>query len=259
MKAFFGELIGTFILVFMGTASVALAISGEAFSGLFQIACVWGLAVFLGIVASAKLSDSHLNPAVSVAMLMAKNISKNAFGKYISGQLVGALIAGLGVYFFFGDSLALVELKKGILRGAEGSHYTAAAFGEFFPNPGFEGKIVAGHGTAFAAEFLGTFLLVLGIFGIVEKFPSDNLLAPMFIGSLVTLIICIIAPISQAGLNPARDLMPRLVAYFVGWGDAAFPPAKYMAVTVYVIAPIFGGMCAFWLKTFFSKLISDSE
>ena len=59
MKAFFGELIGTFILVFMGCSSVALAISGEVFAGLFQIACVWGLAVFLGIVASAKLSDGH--------------------------------------------------------------------------------------------------------------------------------------------------------------------------------------------------------
>ncbi len=259
MKAFFGELIGTFILVFMGTASVALAISGAAFSGIFQIACVWGLAVFLGIVASSKLSDGHLNPAVSVAMLMAKNISKSAFGKYVSGQLVGAFIAGLAVLFFFGDSLAVFELKNGIIRGAEGSHQTAAAFGEFFPNPGFEGKIVASHATAFAAEFLGTFLLVLGIFGIVEKFPSDTLLAPMFIGSLVTLIICIVAPISQAGLNPARDLMPRLVAYFSGWGEAAFPPVKYTAVTVYIVAPIFGGICAFWLKSFFGKLISNTQ
>lgn len=241
----------------MGTASVALAISGDAFGGLFQIAAVWGLAVFLGIVASAKLSDSHLNPAVTVAMLLAKNIPFDKLKFYISGQLLGAFLAALCVYGFFGESLAVYELKHGIVRGQEASQMTASAFGEFFPNPGFAGKIVAGHWTAFSAECLGTFLLVLGIFAIVDKYPESGLLGPVLIGSLVTLIICIIAPITQAGLNPARDLMPRVVAYFMGWGDAAFPASKYMAITVYVCAPILGGVLAFFLRQFFSKLISD--
>lgn len=56
----------------------------------------------------------------------------------------------------------------------------------------------------------------------------DNNLAPIFIGLTVTSVICLIAPLTQAGLNPARDFGPRIVAWLCGWGQAAFPDLKSM-------------------------------
>jgi glycerol uptake facilitator protein len=102
------------------------------------------------------------------------------------------------------------------------------------------------------AEGFGTFLLVLIVFFLTESCnlgrPNDNI-APLFIGLTVTSIICLIAPLTQAGLNPARDFSPRMVAWIFGWGDASFPDATGGFVWVYVAAPFVGGMLAGGLFT----------
>lgn len=94
-----------------------------------------------------------------------------------------------------------------------------------------------------AAESFGTFLLVLVILFLTDSRnaarPSDGV-TPLFIGLTVTAIISILAPLTQAGLNPARDL----VAYVLGWGAAAMPDAHFGFLTVYVIGPILGGIAA---------------
>lgn len=82
---------------------------------------------------------------------------------------------------------------------------------------------------AMGAEAFGTFLLMLMIFCLTEGCNlgrPDNNLAPVFIGLTITSIICLIGPLTQAGLNPARDFGPRLVAWIFGWGDAAFPDQR---------------------------------
>jgi glycerol uptake facilitator protein len=118
-------------------------------------------------------------------------------------------------------------------------------FGEFYPNPG-SGAVVS-LPLAIGAEALGTFLLVLMIFALTEKCnvggPDDST-APVFIGLSVTSIICLLAPLTQAGLNPARDLGPRLVAWLAGWGDAALPDRIGGFFWVYVLAPLVGGAVA---------------
>ena len=100
--------------------------------------------------------------------------------------------------------------------------------------------------TAFFAEFLGTFMLVVMIFALTEGCnvgrPDDSM-GPLFIGLTVMAIICIIAPLTQAGLNPARDLAPRIFSYFAGWKSVSMPD-NYGAITVYVIAPIIGAITA---------------
>jgi glycerol uptake facilitator protein len=97
------------------------------------------------------------------------------------------------------------------------------------------------------SQFFGAFLLVLMIFALTEGCnvgrPNDAL-APVFIGLTVTSVICLIAPLTQAGLNPARDLGPRLVAWLMGWGDAAFPDRVGGFFHVYVLAPIVGAVAA---------------
>mgnify|MGYP000456774752 CR=1 FL=1 len=74
-----GEFIGTAILVFFGCGSVAAAVLFDSFDGLFQIAMVWCFGVTLAIYASRTLSPAHLNPAVSLAMLLAKKINSKRF------------------------------------------------------------------------------------------------------------------------------------------------------------------------------------
>ena len=66
----------------------------------------------------------------------------------------------------------------------------------------------------------------------------------MFIGLTVSSIIFFIAPLTQAGLNPARDAGPRLVAYLMGWGNAALPDTVGGWFWVYILAPVVGGCLA---------------
>jgi len=118
-------------------------------------------------------------------------------------------------------------------------------FGEYYPNPG--ASAVASLPLALFGEAFGTFLLVLMIFALTEGCNvgrPDDKLAPVFIGLTVSAIICLIAPLTQAGLNPARDLGPRMVAWLAGWGKAAFPDRVGGFLHVYVLAPIVGGILA---------------
>ena len=102
---------------------------------------------------------------------------------------------------------------------------------------------------AFFAEALGTFFLVLMIFRLTTEENEHKLLTPFYIGFVVAAIICIVAPLTQAGLNPARDLAPRLFSYFAGWEKAAFSAPNMGWLSVYVIAPITGGVLAHFFNT----------
>jgi glycerol uptake facilitator protein len=103
------------------------------------------------------------------------------------------------------------------------------------------------------AEAIGTGALVFLVFSLTEGCNlgrPDDALAPLFIGLTVTLVISIIAPLTQAGLNPARDMSPRLFALLAGCGGAAFPDRHYGFVTVYVLGPVCGAAVAACMFTY---------
>ena len=106
------------------------------------------------------------------------------------------------------------------------------------------------------AEFVGTFVLVLFIFCFTEDCnvgrPDSNI-APLFIGLTVSICITLIAPLTQAGFNPARDFGPRIVAWLAGWGSAAFPDSVGGVFWVYILGPIIGGA----LATYFFTLVLE--
>ena len=244
---FFGELTGTFILVFFGCGSVAVTVLFSAHSGLFQIAAVWGIGVTLAIYATRHLSCAHLNPAVSLAMVLSKRMTYRSLPVYLTAQLTGAFLAAAVLYGLFSGSIAAYETAHSIIRGAPESVQTAMIFGEFYPNPGIGSEMAVTYWNAFGAEAVGTFLLVLMIFSLTEGCNvgrPDDALAPLFVGMTVTTIICVLAPLTQAGLNPARDLGPRLFAWLAGWGPAAFPDEHYGFLVIYVLAPLAGGIAA---------------
>jgi len=244
---FFGELIGTFILVFFGCGAVIVTVLFSALVGLFQVAGAWGLGVTLAIYATRHLSNAHLNPAVSLAMVVGKRMSVKKLPVYLGAQFLGAILATAMLYTLFSSSITQYETLHGIVRGEPNSVQTAMMFGEFYPNPGAGPSASVTTMTAFLAEAGGTFALVFLIFSLTEGCnigrPDDSL-APLFIGLSVTIIISTIAPLTQAGLNPARDLSPRIFSYFAGWGKAALPDKHYGFLIVYVLGPLLGGVSA---------------
>ncbi len=243
-KELLGELLGTFLMVLFGCGSVAVAVLFGEYGSIFQIALAWGIGVTLAIYLTRHLSCAHLNPAVSVAMVIGGRMGARKLPGYIGAQLLGAFAAGWMIYLLFGPSIASYEAAHGIVRGTSDSVITAKMFGEFYPNPG--GTSTVGLPLAMLAEAFGTFLLVLLIFSLTEGCnvgrPGDAL-APVFIGLTVASIICLVAPLTQAGLNPARDFGPRLVSWLTGWGSVAWP-ATGGAFWVYILAPIIGGAAA---------------
>jgi glycerol uptake facilitator protein len=242
---FLGELIGTFILVFFGCGSVAVTVLYSAHTGLFQIAALWGIAVALAIYATRNISCAHLNPAVSIAMVVANRMSVKKIPHYILGQFFGAFLASMVIYGLFSSSITNYEAIHGIVRGSPASIKTAMMFGEYYPNPGFNSVVSVNTLNAFLAEFIGTFALVFMIFSLTEGCNTgrpDETFSPLIIGGSATVIISVIAPLTQAGLNPARDLSPRLFSYLAGWGQAAFQNDHYGFLIVYVVAPVCGGV-----------------
>ncbi|MBF0207213.1 MAG: aquaporin family protein, partial [Oligoflexia bacterium] len=200
----------------------------------------------LAIYSTRHLSCAHLNPAVSIAMVLSKRMRVGKLPIYLTAQFSGAFVAACVIYLLFSDSITVYETAHGIVRGTPQSVPTAMIFGEFFPNPGVKFAVVS-HLTAFLGEGLGTFALMFLILSLTEDCnlgrPS-NILAPLFIGLSVSVLICVVAPLTQAGFNPARDLSPRLFAAVAGWGQAAFPEIAGSFFTVYVIAPIMGASTA---------------
>jgi glycerol uptake facilitator protein len=244
------EFAGTFLLVFFGVGAVNAAVVTGAQQGLWQVAVVWAVGVSLGIYAAASLSGAHLNPAITVATAVYEGFSWWRVVPYALAQTAAAASASLVLYGVFSDAIVEFERRRGLLRGGPGSELSAMVFGEYFPNPAIFGTAedawrVVTPLTAFLAELVGTAVLAF-LIGAVTRArnpvrPSAGM-APLLVGLGVAAVISVIAPLTQAGLNPARDFGPRLVSYFLGWGEIAIPGPRGGWLTVYVLAPVCGAV-----------------
>ena len=244
-----GELIGTFLLVFFGCGSVASAVTTGALIGVFQVAIVWGLGIATAIYLTGSLSGAHLNPAVTISMAVFGGFPKKRVLPYIAVQLLGGFLAAAVLYLIFAQPIAHYEAHNAIIRGTPGSEASARVFGVFFPNPGDGGltrqsHTFMGHAPAFAAEVIGTAILLLVIFAVTD--PKNKAvpqsLIPLSIGLTVTILICLLGPLTMASFNPARDFAPRVFSSLAGWGTIPFTANGIGWLTVYIIAPILGGL-----------------
>jgi glycerol uptake facilitator len=260
------EVLGTFMLVFFGCGAVHVAMLGNL-SGLWQVGIVWGIAIMLAIYVVGAISGAHINPAITIALSAWGRFPRGEILPYIGGQLVGAMLAAAVLFTFFSPFLGEKEKDRGVVRGQPGSEITAMCYCEYFPNPGrlasIEGNVTPEHlrqlnflvsePVAVAAEILGTMILALVVFAVTDDRNSaapTGRLAPVFIGLTVAVLICVIAPLTQACFNPARDFGPRLVAWVAGWGSVALPgPRPTGFLTVYILAPIIGALTGGGLYT----------
>jgi glycerol uptake facilitator protein len=244
-----GEFFGTFLLVFFGCGSVCAAVTTGAQVGVFQIAIVWGIGIATAIYLTGSLSSAHLNPAVTIASAVWSRFPGRLVAPYIAVQMLGAFAAAALLYGLFSGSIRAYETKNDIVRGEIGSEATAMVFGEFFPNPGGKpltdsARATVTPGAAFAAEVIGTAILVLVIFCITDErnVNRPQILTAATIGLTVTILISILGPLTMACFNPARDLGPRLFSAIAGWRSVPFTTNGLGWLSVYIVAPIAGGL-----------------
>jgi glycerol uptake facilitator protein len=241
------ETLGTFILVLFGLGSVHAAVLTGAQSGLWQVAIVWGIAIALAIYAVGAISGAHINPAMTMAFTAFRKFPIRKVGPYVFSQLVGAFLAAALLYGLYGGVLSRFEQSQGLIRGQAGSERSAMVYGEYFPNPTAKDPSpeTISLGQAMLAEGVGTAMLAFFVFAVTDRHnpgrPNGALFA-LFIGLAVAIIVSIIAPLTQAGLNPARDFGPRLFSYLAGWGGIAIPGPRGGFFTVYILSPIMGGL-----------------
>ena len=244
-KWFACEVIGTFIMVFLGLGIVAASTTSDSTTGIFQIAAVWGLGLACAIFITAHHSGAHFNPAITLAFAFQADFPKRRIPAYFAAQLLGAFIAAAAVFFLFESKISQFEESNHITRGASESVATARIFGEYYSKP-------VSQVTAICAEFLGTLLLALVIFGFTakENKSGPGPMTPIAIGMALTTLICVFAPLTQAGFNPARDLAPRFLSAISGWGSLPFTHNGIGWLTVYVLAPCGGALTGAWIGNF---------
>jgi len=248
-KWFTGEFFGTFLLVFFGCGSVCAAVLTGAQVGVFQVAIVWGLGIATAIYLTGALSGAHLNPAVTVSMTVWSDFPKSRVAPYVAAQLLGAFVAAAVLYLIFGGALAVFERANHLVRGQPGSEASAMVFGEFFPSPcgqplTAEARTRMSALAAFGAEVIGTAILLLVVFSVTDERNKarPQILTAATIGLTVTLLISLLGPLTMACFNPARDFAPRVFSSLAGWGGVPFQVNGLGWLTVYIIAPVLGGL-----------------
>ncbi len=231
IKKYFAELLGTFVLVFIGCGSAVLA-GGRI--GSLGISLAFGLSVLAMVYAIGHISGCHINPAITVAMLVAKKIGSRDAAFYIVFQCVGAIIAA-GVILAIASGQPNYEIDDGL--GQNG-------YGDESPTAGTNanGTVVwEGYSltSAFAAEVVLTFIFLMVIFGATARDAPDGF-AGLPIGLALVFIHLVSIPITGTSVNPARSLGPAL---FVG-GDAL------VQLWLFITAPILGAIIAALAWTF---------
>lgn len=211
-KKYAAELIGTGALVLIGCGSAAIA---GHYIGNVGIAFSFGLTVLAMVYAVGNISGCHINPAITIAMLVAGKIKAKEAILYIVSQCIGAII-GAGI---------LLVIAKGL------PGYSTAVNG--LGQNGYGGHSPAGYsmGACFVAELVLTALFLFVIFGsLSEKAPKG--FAGISIGFTLVLIHLVAIPITGTSVNPARSLGP---AVLVGGGALS-------QVWLFIVAPIIGGI-----------------
>ena len=206
IRKYISECIGTAVLVIFGCGTaIAVGCNADAGSGYLLTALAFGLVIVAMAYSIGNVSGCHINPAVSLAMLIRKELSFTDFLGYVLSQCVGAIAGSAVLACIFGWD-----------RG----------FGENFL---FEGSIAK----SLVIEIILTFVFVLAIIGVTSKVKNASV-AGIVIGLTLTLVHILGIKLTGTSVNPARSFGPAL---FAG-GDAL------KNVWVFIVGPLVGGALA---------------
>ena len=219
MKKYIAEAIGTAVLVILGCGTAMLVGCDAASGGGYILtALAFGLTIVAMAYSIGNISGCHINPAVSLGVLLSGGMSGREFVGYVISQCVGALV-GSGI-------LALIFSLGGVkdMTGGFGSNGLA----------GVGGSALAG----LIVEIVLTFIFVIAILGVTSKKAKHGSFGGLVIG--LTLVVVHILGIGLTGtsVNPARSIGPAIVAAIAG------NTAPLAAIWVFIVGPLVGAALA---------------
>src|SRR3954470_21327405 len=229
------EVIGTALLVFIGVGSVpaTLIVNGKApftMADLGMISLAFATVVVATVYALGHVSGNHINPAVTLGLAVTGKFPWREVPGYIAAQLLGATIGALAIVGVLGPKAH--EVGLGVAS--------------------FNKSLGVGNVQGFCAEFVGTFILVFVIFGVIHrKAPAG--FAGVAIGLVVFAAIIPVAPATSAAINPARVVGPMLVLQAFGG------VVHWAEMPVYLAAELSAGVVAAIVYTTIARTRFDRE
>lgn len=210
MKKYIAEFLGTCVLVLMGCGS-AVFLGVDPTGGHLAVALAFGLSIVAMAYVIGDISGCHINPAVSLAMLITRKLSAKDFAGYVIAQVLGALA---------GAALLKLLLSFGLtdLTGGLGSNGVANA-----------GGVMGG----LIVEVILTFIFLFTILGVTSD-SSKGSVAGIVIGLTLTFVHIVGIPLTGTSVNPARSIGPALLA-----GGAALTD-----LWVFIVGPLVGSALA---------------
>ena len=222
LRPLVAEALGTFALIFIGAGSVITSVAGGGI-GLLGVAVAHGLVLAVAVTATMNISGGHINPAVSIGLLIAGKIDAVKAGSYIVAQLVGAVIGAVALNAVM-PSMATQVAALGV--------------------PQLGPTITTG--TGIAVEVILTFLLMSAVMGTAVSSEAPRV-GGFAIGLTITFCILVGGPLTGAAMNPARAFGPALVG------------GHWVRHEVFWIGPIVGAALAalLWRYLLLPKEASD--
>lgn len=226
LKKCLAECIGSAVLVIFG-CGVAVAVGCGNGGEILATSLAFGLVIVAMAYSIGNISGCHINPAVSLAMLINKKMTFKEFLMYVGSQIVGATIGALVLGLILGSFRSL---------------------GANVAQPG----LVAVHGEtkalfiALLAEIVLTFVFVTAILGVTSK-TENTAVVGLVIGLTLTLVHLLGIRLTGTSVNPARSLGPALLQMIEG----DFEPIKQ--IWIFIVGPLAGSGLAALLHKFFSK------
>ena len=223
-RIFLAEVIGTMILV-VGGPGTAILWTGEGVfdAKVLAVSLAFGLSLMVAAYAIGSISGCHINPAVTIGLIVAGKLKAQEAATYIIAQVVGALL-GVGII------AAILNGSSGALDAARSSGFAANGFGTNSPN-GFSLSAVA------IAEIVATAIFVFVVISTSRKsMPAGG--TPIAVGFALTLVHLVTIPISNTSVNPARSLATAIMA------KADSGPSHFGQVWAFLLFPIIGAVIA---------------
>ena len=210
------EFIGTGLLIFSGVGCVAALVLAGASFGQWEISLTWGFGVSIAVYVTGGISGAHLNPAVTLALMVWKGFDKRKVIPFILAQFAGAFCAAALVYFLYSNLFIQWEQVHHVIRGSVASLGTAGIFSTY-PNA------LLTNFQAMTVELVITAVLMMSILALTDdnNGGSKSFAPALLIGILIAVIGASLGPLTGFAMNPARDFGPKLFAFFAGWGDVA--------------------------------------
>lgn len=217
-KILAAEAVGTFILMIGGPGTAVLA--ADAVGGALGVSIAFGLSLMIAAYAVGPISGCHINPAVTIGLVVMRKVEAAKMGAYIGGQLIGALVGGGVIYL-------ISELKDGDPIDNTGILATNGYTSDFQDG----GAAFAGLGPVAIAEIVFTGLLVFVVLSTTSKKFAPGMVG-LHVGGALMLIHLATIPIDNTSVNPARSFG---MAVFEG-GDAL------TQLWAFIVFPIVGAI-----------------